>query len=65
MQPEKRKDAPDRDTTRPPASPYGPQPDGPDEAAGGADSSPYDTMSSDERARLAEQKRPQDETPRH
>lgn len=27
---------------RPPATPYGPQPLGVDEAAGGADSSPYD-----------------------
>jgi dihydropteroate synthase len=34
-----------------PASPYGPQPDGADGAAGGADSSPFETMSSDERER--------------
>lgn len=52
----KRKDDSDRDT-KPPASPYGPQPDGPDDAAGGADSSPYENMSSDERAKLAEKKR--------
>jgi hypothetical protein len=47
----KRKDDLDRET-KPPASPYGPQPDGPDDAAGGADSSPFDNMSSDERAEL-------------
>ena len=52
-----RKDDLDR-TTKPPASPYGPQPDGPDEAAGGADSSPFDNMSSDERAELLRNKQP-------
>ena len=63
MSDEKRKDSMDRDTP-PPASPYGPQPNGPDAAAGGADSSPYENMSSDERARLAREKRKQDEEPR-
>ena len=61
MSAEKRSDAADRDTTKPPASPYRPQPDGPDEAAGGADSSPYENMSSDERARLAEKNRAEGE----
>lgn len=32
-----------------PASPYGPQPHGIDEAAGGADSSPYDNEATGER----------------
>jgi len=45
---------PDRDTTKnadrdPPGSPYGPQPRGTDEAAGGADSSPHETEPSGER----------------
>ncbi len=35
---------------RQPSSPYGPQPDGVDRASGGADSSPFETDSSDERA---------------
>jgi hypothetical protein len=38
----------DRDQP-PPGSPSGPQPRGTDEAAGGADSSPHETASSDER----------------
>ena len=54
----KRKDDFDRDT-KPPASPYGPQPDGPDDAAGGADSSPFENMSSDERAELLRGKKPE------
>lgn len=54
----KRKDDFDRDT-KPSASPYGPQPDGLDDAAGGADSSPYENMSSDERAKAAEGKKPE------
>lgn len=32
----------------PPATPYGPHPHGVDEAAGGADSSPYENESTDE-----------------
>ncbi|MBY0228359.1 MAG: hypothetical protein K2W96_03670 [Gemmataceae bacterium] len=32
------------------SSPYGPQPEGIDKASGGADSSPFETDSSDERA---------------
>lgn len=42
----------------PPASPYGPQPHGVDEAAGGADSSPYDTEpTGDDRQRKADDDR--------
>jgi hypothetical protein len=41
----------------PPSAPYGPQPHGVDEAAGGADSSPYETDSSGERERIAEEGR--------
>lgn len=42
----------------PPASPYGPQPHGADEAAGGADSSPYDNEpTGEERQRRAEDDR--------
>jgi hypothetical protein len=44
-----------RDDT--PASPYGPQPRGVDEAAGGADSSPYDNEASGERMDKAEEDR--------
>ena len=32
------------------SSPYGPQPDGVDDASGGADSSPFEADSSEERA---------------
>jgi hypothetical protein len=42
---------------RPLGSPYGPQPEGTDEAAGGADSSPLETVPTDERKEKA------DETP--
>jgi hypothetical protein len=67
MQPDKpdNPDAPDRHE---PSSPYGPQPNGVDNAAGGAESSPYETLSSDERERLREAKwqdRDQDESSRH
>lgn len=41
----------------PPSSPYGPHPHGIDEAAGGADSSPYETTSSGERQDIAEDDR--------
>jgi hypothetical protein len=41
----------------PPSSPYGPHRRGVDEAAGGADSSPYETMSSGEREQVAEDDR--------
>ncbi len=44
------------DDRLPNASPYGPWPDGVDEASGGADSSPLETMSSDERIELARKK---------
>jgi hypothetical protein len=45
----------DRDRKgRPWSSPYGPHPHGVDEASGGADSSPYEGKSSDERAEAAE-----------
>ncbi|QEL14053.1 hypothetical protein [Limnoglobus roseus] len=49
-----------------PASPYGPQPYGTDEAAGGADSSPYENEPSGERADKAKEdkgKRTQQEPP--
>jgi hypothetical protein len=42
--PKKTDPKPERDF----GSPYGPQPDGDDEAAGGADSSPHETKSSGE-----------------
>jgi hypothetical protein len=41
----------------PPSTPYGPHPHGVDEAAGGADSSPYETASSGERQEIAEKDR--------
>ena len=41
----------------PPASPYGPQPHGVDEAAGGADSSPYENEPTGERRQKAEDDR--------
>jgi hypothetical protein len=40
---------------RPPSSPYGPQRGQVDEAAGGADSSPYETQPSGEKADAAAQ----------
>lgn len=36
----------------PKSSPYGPQPDNIDQSSGGADSSPFETLSSDERRKL-------------
>jgi hypothetical protein len=39
----------DRPGRQPLSSPYGPQPETVDEASGGADSSPFETMSSEER----------------
>jgi hypothetical protein len=45
MNPDRTRD----DEDRTPASPYGPQPRGVDEAAGGADSSPLETESTDAR----------------
>lgn len=38
-------------------SPYGPQPYGTDESAGGADSSPLENVSTDDRKRTAEDKK--------
>lgn len=38
-------------------SPYGPQPDGADEAAGGADSSPLENVPSGEKKANAEEKK--------
>jgi len=38
-------------------SPYGPHPKGVDESAGGADSSPLETESTDDRKREAEEKK--------
>ncbi len=51
----------DRDSTKkgtdgdPPATPYGPHPRGVDEAAGGADSSPYETEPTGERKDVADE----------
>ncbi|VTT97830.1 unnamed protein product [Gemmataceae bacterium] len=45
----------------PPASPYGPHPNGVDEAAGGADSSPFENESSTDRKAAAESE-PQNRT---
>ena len=62
----------DRDQTAeelPPSSPYGPHPGHVDEASGGADSSPHETLSSDEReetrARKREQEAQEDDKGRH
>jgi hypothetical protein len=55
---EKSDDADKRDQSRPLSSPYGPHPDHADDASGGADSSPFETMSSDERAELLKNRRP-------
>lgn len=41
--------------SRPPSSPYGPQKGQVDEAAGGADSSPYETEPSGEKVEAAEE----------
>ncbi|AWM37994.1 hypothetical protein GobsT_39310 [Gemmata obscuriglobus] len=41
----------------PPTSPYGPHPHGVDEAAGGADSSPYDNEPTGDRQRRADEDR--------
>jgi hypothetical protein len=51
MNPDRTRDEDDRA----PASPYGPHPRGVDEAAGGADSSPLDTESTDARREKAEE----------
>jgi hypothetical protein len=42
-----------------PSSPYGPHPRGVDDASGGADSSPFEALSSDERRRAAARPSPQ------
>jgi hypothetical protein len=44
----------DRDADDRPASPYGPQPRGTDEAAGGADSSPHENEATGERKAKAD-----------
>jgi hypothetical protein len=54
--------SPDRDRTGDPDvtqnnSPYGPQTDGVDEAAGGADSSPYEGQSSEDKDAVARRQR--------
>ena len=51
MQPDKSKQDDQKDGLR--SSPFGPHPDTVDATSGGADSSPYETMSSDERHRAA------------
>ncbi len=51
------------DSGSPPASPYGPQPHGPDEVAGGADSSPYENDDSDDRKDIAEENYTSGRTP--
>jgi len=45
------------DAKTPPASPYGPHPRGVDEAAGGADSSPFETEPTGERKQKADAER--------
>jgi hypothetical protein len=45
------------------ASPYGPQPERVDEAAGGADSTPFETQPSGEKARAAEENREEQRKP--
>lgn len=50
-----RKSDPKTDDRRLPSSPYGPHPRGTDEAAGGADSSPYEAEASGERMEKAEE----------
>ncbi len=52
MQPDKPHDTEKPDPNRTPSSPYGPHPGHVDDASGGADSSPFETMSSDERDAL-------------
>lgn len=49
----------DRDTDRhrKDSTPYGPHPEGIDEASGGADSSPFETLASGEKAPAAEEYR--------
>jgi hypothetical protein len=44
-------------TRRTDSSPYGPYPQGVDEASGGADSSPFETLPSGEKAPAAEEYR--------
>jgi len=44
-----------------PSSPYGPHPSHVDEASGGADSSPFETLSSDERERRRDADRPDED----
>ena len=71
MPTDKSKDAEVPDPAAPLSTPYGPHPGPIDDASGGADSSPFETLSSDERAkRLAagrEGKEPSeaDVRPRH
>lgn len=49
MKPDSSRDSDRSDQSRPPSTPYGPHPDHVDEASGGADSSPFETLSSNER----------------
>ena len=48
---------PKRDRPEPESSPYGPHPRGADEASGGADSSPFETLPSGEKQPAAEEYR--------
>jgi hypothetical protein len=50
-----------RDRRRKDSSPYGPQPEGVDEASGGADSSPFEAVPSGEKAPAAEEYREEHE----
>jgi hypothetical protein len=50
---------------QPPASPYGPHPNGVDEAAGGADSSPFENESSPDRKHAAQSPPHRDEAKHH
>jgi hypothetical protein len=48
---------PTRDQREPDSSPYGPQPDGVDEASGGADSSPFENRPSGEKGPAADKEK--------
>jgi hypothetical protein len=49
----------DRTGTPTEEAPYGPHPDGIDEAAGGADSSPFETIPAEEREQAARERKSQ------
>jgi hypothetical protein len=65
MMPNQPDDTTETPRSQPLSSPYGPHPGHVDDASGGADSSPFETLSSDERAeRLAKDRtEPPEEDP--